>query len=87
MRLQLLATPGCVDCLALKILVDRIRPDYPELEVETIDLTPRSEMVIQYGLRRRPGVVINGRLVATHHIKEAELRRAILRRRPRRKYR
>ncbi len=83
MQLQIFFTPGCVECLAIKILVDRIRPDYPELAVEEIDATGRPMMAAQYKLRSAPGMVINGKLVASTHIKEAELRRAILRRRRR----
>ena len=68
----------------MKILVNRIRPEYPELAVEEVDPAAQPMIAAQYKLRSAPGIAINGKLVATTHIKEAELRRAILRRRPRR---
>ncbi len=83
MQLQIFFTPGCIACLAMKILVNRIRPDYPELAVEEIDAAARPLIVAQYRFRSAPGIAINGKLVARTHIKEAELRRAILRRRRR----
>ncbi len=81
MQLQLYFTPGCIDCLATKVLVRRIKSDYPDLEAEEISLTTRPDLVIKYELRSTPGMAINGRLIARKHVKEAELRRALLRRR------
>ncbi len=86
MELQLLFTPGCVECLALQIRIRRIKPDYPELEVEEINLVAQPQLATQYGLRSVPGIVINGKLIARKHINEAELRRALLRRRPRHRF-
>ena len=83
MQLQIFFTPGCIACLAMKILVNRIRPEYPELAVDEIDPAAHPTIATRYKLRSAPGIVINGKLVASTHIKEAELRRAILRRRRR----
>ena len=84
MRLQLLLRPHCIDCQAVKILVRRIKPDYPDLDVEPISLTAQPDLATKYGLGSTPGIVLNGKPIAKKHIKEAELRRALLRRRQRR---
>ena len=83
MQFQLLFRPGCVECLRVKLLIGRIRPEYPDLEVEEIDLAAQPHLVTKYCLGRRPGIVVDGRLVARKHLLEVDLRRATPRRRRR----
>lgn len=83
MRLRLLFRPGCVDCLRVKLLAHRIKPDYPDLEIEEIDLTAQPQLVSDHGLGAAPGLVLDGRLISRKHVLEAELRQVLLRR-PRR---
>ena len=41
MHLQLFFAPGCVDCLAVRLLIKRIKAGYPGLEVEEIHEIPQ----------------------------------------------
>ena len=77
MHVQVLSTPGCAECAAAKRALERIRPDYPVLQVEEIDVSEQPEVAARYGLLSAPGIVVDGELVAAGHVSEAELRRKL----------
>ena len=64
MRLQFLSTPGCVACAAATRVLDKIKPDYPDLNegsarvlksaAEVKDAEAKGELTIE-----RPRVVVN----------------------------
>lgn len=75
-KIQELSTPGCVHCAeAKKILEEKIRPNFPDVEIEYIDmLTDKGmEMVQKYGIMSSPGIIINGELFATGGLSEQKL--------------
>ena len=57
----------------------RIKAAYPDLEVEEIHELPQLDAAVQGELRPTPSVVVNGEFVARRHVKEADLRRVLLR--------
>jgi glutaredoxin len=83
--LQLLLTPGCVDCGAMRIMLRRIGPDYSDVQVEEVDASGRLDLETRYGLFGRPAVLIDGVVMAKSHVREAGVRRLLQIRRRRSK--
>ncbi|MEK7649465.1 MAG: thioredoxin family protein [Patescibacteria group bacterium] len=60
-------SPGCSHCAAAKkILEGEIRPQFPDVDIQYIDvLTPEGQkMVGDYGIMSSPGIILNGELFA-----------------------
>jgi hypothetical protein len=78
-QLQIVIRSGCVACLAMRLIIRRVSPDYPDLQFEEIDVVAQPDVLVQHGLRSAPAVVVDGQVVASRHLKEVDLRRALLR--------
>ena len=64
--------PGCDNCKRLAWLVERV-VNHLSLEAEIVKVTDYAEMM-KYALLATPGLVVNGRLVASGRIpSEAEI--------------
>ncbi len=64
-KIQEVSTPGCSSCAAAKeILEKEIRPQFPDVEIEYIDMLTEegTKMVQQYGIMSSPGIIVNGEL-------------------------
>ena len=64
-KIQELSTPGCSHCAAAKkILEEEIKPNFPEVEIEYVDMLSEEgqKMVQQYGIMSSPGIIVNGEL-------------------------
>jgi glutaredoxin len=64
-KIQELSTPGCSHCAAAKkILDEEIKPSFPDVEIEFIDMLTEQgqKMVQQYGIMSSPGIIVNGEL-------------------------
>lgn len=64
-KIQEITTPGCIHCAAAKkILEEEIKPQFPDVEIEYIDmLTERGQKMVQdYGIMSSPGIIVNGEL-------------------------
>lgn len=73
-KLELLSMPGCTHCAAAKEVIEKIKGDYPEMDVEIIDVTEHPDVAQNYMLMSSPGIVINGKLEFTGGVKESALR-------------
>ncbi|MEE8168853.1 MAG: thioredoxin family protein [Candidatus Hydrothermarchaeales archaeon] len=74
-NVKVLTMPGCAHCPEAKELVNRIKKDMPDLEVEIIDVSEHPEVALKYSLMSAPGIVINEELVYIGGVpKEEELR-------------
>ncbi len=76
-KIQILTTPDCVHCADAKRLIDKVKTDMPDLEVDTIDVAEHPEVAQKYMLMSAPGIVINGELEFMGVPSEEELRRKI----------
>lgn len=67
--------PACHSCELAKKVFDEIMPDFPNVEVEEIDMAtePGQELVQKYGIMASPGIVINGELFSTGGVKREKL--------------
>ncbi len=65
-KLQLLTSIGCGHCAEAKKVLEEVKPDFPDLQIEEVDMTTEAgqEMLGKYMVMSSPGVIINGELFA-----------------------
>ncbi|OGC13507.1 glutaredoxin [candidate division WOR-1 bacterium RIFCSPHIGHO2_02_FULL_53_26] len=73
-EIKILTTPGCAACAAVERVLEKIKPEYPDLKIEIVDLTERPEYLERYPILSAPGVVINGKLEFVGGATEKDLR-------------
>lgn len=64
-KIQEVSAPGCSHCEeARKILKQEIKTQFPDVEIEFIDMLTEKgqEMVQKYGIMASPGIIVNGEL-------------------------
>ena len=76
-KVDLLTMPGCGHCAAAKEILEKAKADFPEMEVEIIDVTEHPEVAQKYMLMSAPGIAINGKLEFTGGISEEKLRKRL----------
>lgn len=66
---------GCHNCEAVKKIFNEVMPDFPNAEVEEIDITsPNGQgLVLKYGIMASPGIVINGELFSSGGVNKEKL--------------
>lgn len=75
-KIQEVTTSGCSHCAeAKKILEEEIKPNFPDVEVEYIDMMTDQgqKMVQEYGIMVSPGIVINGELFSVGGLNKDKL--------------
>lgn len=79
-KIQELSVRGCSQCAAAqKILEEEIKPEFPEVEIEYIDLLSEKgqEMAAEHGILSSPGILVNGEVFSVGGLKEDELKEKI----------
>ena len=73
--IQELSSPGCSHCASAKNILEEIGPQFPEVEIEYIDMFSEQgqKMVPQYGIMSSPGIVINGELFSSGDLNKENL--------------
>ena len=74
-KVQFLTMAGCHNCAAAKKIFDEVLPDFPDVEVEEIDMaTPEGQKLVQeYSVMASPGIVIDGELFSTGGVDREKL--------------
>lgn len=74
-KIQFLTMPGCHNCEAAKKIFDEIMPEFPNVEVEEIDMMTEDgqKLVQKHGIMSSPGIVINGELFSTGGVDKDKL--------------
>ena len=75
-KIQELSTPGCSHCAAAKkLLEEEIRPQFPDVEIEYIDMLSEQgqKMVQEYSIMTSPGIIINGELFSVGGLDKGKL--------------
>lgn len=75
-KIQEVSAQGCVNCAAAKkLLQEEIQPQFPDVEIEYIDMLSEQgmKMVQEYGIMSSPGIVINGELFSTGGLNKEKL--------------
>lgn len=64
---QLVSSPGCTHCAEVRKILDELKPKYPGLTVEDIDITTSkgTELAVKHTIMASPGVIVNGELFST----------------------
>ena len=58
-------SPGCSHCAAAKKILDgEIRPQFPDIDIQYIDVvSPEGQKLVgEYGIMSSPGIIVNGEL-------------------------
>ena len=75
-KIQEVSTVSCASCEASKkILEEEIRPNFPEVEIEYIDMLSDEgqKMVVDYGIMSSPGIIVNGELFSSGGLDKEKL--------------
>ena len=77
--MQIVTSPGCQCCEDIKNYIKDVQKDFPDLEVEIIDVTtPQGQELAQkYTILAAPGIIINGKLEFSGETKEEDLRKKL----------
>lgn len=75
MKLQFLTIEGCLYCSQAKKILEEIKPNFPDLEVEEIDIvSPKGQKIVrEYGITTSPGIIIDGKLFSTGSLNKEKL--------------
>lgn len=75
-KIQELSVEGCARCAAAKkILEEEIKPDFPEVETEYIDLLSNKgqEMAAEYGIMSSPAIILNDEIFSVGSLDKDKL--------------
>ena len=78
--IQELTMPDCAHCAAAKkILEGEIKPEFPDVEIEYIDITSEAgqKLVQKYGIMSSPGIIVNGELFSVGGLDKEKLAKKI----------
>jgi glutaredoxin len=78
-KVQLVKSEGCVHCEQVKAILEKLKPEFPDLEVEEVLMTTEKgmELIQKYVIMSSPGVIINGQLAFTGGGSEEQVRKAL----------
>ncbi|NMG32571.1 thioredoxin family protein [Aromatoleum evansii] len=69
-----ICVPNCVQCAKAKAIIEKVQPDFPEMEVSYVDVTEHPEILNKYRVMAAPGIVVNGKLEASGGLDESVFR-------------
>lgn len=72
--IEFITMPGCVQCAKAKTVVEKVKPDFPDMRVTYLDATEHPELIQKYKIMSAPGIIIDGKLAFTGGVSEAALR-------------
>jgi len=66
-NIQFVTVENCYHCAKAKEIFEELKPQYPEMKIEEIDVTTPEgmELVSKYEIFQSPGIIINGELFST----------------------
>ena len=75
-EVTLITGSACRPCEKVKVLLEALRAEYPEMRVTELDLGTRegTALAIRYRLGALPGIMINGRMALVGEVSERLLR-------------
>lgn len=66
--------PNCVQCAKAKQVIEKLQPEFPDMNVTYLDVTEYPEILQKYRIMSAPGIVVNGKLEYTGGLDEATFR-------------
>lgn len=81
--LEYVTIPGCRDCLRFEELLERVIPDFPEVDVREVaaDTLRGMAISVERGMLRFPVIVLDDEVIAVEAIGEVALRSTLTARR------
>lgn len=76
-NVKLLTMPGCSHCGPAKDLLLKVAPDFPNVDVEVLDVVEDPGLSMKYNLLQAPGLVIDEKLVSSGGFDEPGLRKML----------
>lgn len=66
-KVTLVRPEGCAHCAQVKAVLEKMKKDYPDLQVEDVDMESEEgqSMVQKYGIMASPGILINDEFFAS----------------------
>lgn len=77
-HLKLLTTSGCSKCNQAKKTIDNVRPDFPDMRVEIINLMEQPGLAVKYGVMVSPAIIIDEKVAFIGGVKEDQLRKKLI---------
>lgn len=76
MNVTLIHPPGCPHCAQVKATLEKLKPEYPDLKVDDIDMLSEEgqKLVQQYGIMASPGILVNNEYFMSGGATESQLR-------------
>lgn len=76
MNVTLIHPPGCPHCAQVKAVLEKLKPEYPDLKVDDIDMLSEEgqKLVQQYGIMASPGILVNNEYFMSGGATESQLR-------------
>ncbi len=77
--LEYVTIPECADCRRFEALLERVLPDYPEVEVHEVAAETARGMAIsvERGVLRFPVIVLDDQVIAVESVAEPAFRAAL----------
>lgn len=75
MKVQFLTMPGCHNCAEAKAILDQLKPEIPDMEVEEIAMSNAKgqELVQKHSIMASPGIIVDGELFSTGGVDKKKL--------------
>lgn len=75
-KIQFLTMVGCPICAKVKRSIEELKPEFPELKLEEIDMTtPEGQKLVEkHQVMASPGIIINGELFSVGDVSKERLR-------------
>ncbi|MFQ5717373.1 MAG: thioredoxin family protein [Nitrospinales bacterium] len=75
-KIQFLTMVGCPICAKVKKSIEELKPEFPELKLEEIDMTtPEGQKLVQkHQIMASPGIIINGEFFSSGDVSKDKLR-------------
>lgn len=77
LKVILIAPDGCAHCVEVKKTLEKLKEDYPELELEEINAASQEgqRLIVKYSILSSPGILINDKFFAMGGATEKEFRK------------
>lgn len=78
-QLTLIRPDDCDTCVDVKELLEGLKKDYPDIQVEEIDAASEKgqQLIIEHGIMQSPGILANGKFLTMGKVTEKELRKKL----------
>ncbi|MBR9707412.1 MAG: hypothetical protein GOV15_03170 [Candidatus Diapherotrites archaeon] len=79
-KIEVVTTPGCVACKRAEVVIEKVKKDFPQLEMVIVDAMKSygQGLLSKHMILSAPGILINGNLEFTGGMSEDQLRKVLM---------